>query len=74
MIGLIFQKKLISIKELHQKSMIFVIIGTFYIKILNMNHTFAMVVCKNFNDVIVFIKGSDSRIQFSLWAKMMQLA
>ena len=44
MIGLIFQKELISSKQMHQKSVIFVIIGTFQIKFLHMSHIFAMVV------------------------------
>ena len=44
MIGLIFQKELVLTKQLHQKSVIFVIIATFYIKILNMNHISAMIV------------------------------
>ena len=43
-IGLIFQKELILTKQMHQKSVIFVIIGTFQKEILNMNHIFAMVV------------------------------
>ena len=44
MIGLIFQKELILEIQMYQKSMIFVIISTFEIKILSMNHIFAMVV------------------------------
>ena len=44
MVGLIFSKELILTKQMHQISVIFVIIGTFQIKILNMNHVFAMVV------------------------------
>ena len=44
MIGLIFWKELILAKQMYQKSMIFVIISTFEIKILNMSHIFAMVV------------------------------
>ena len=44
MIGLIFQKELILTKQMHQKSVIIAIIGTFWIKIININHIFAMVV------------------------------
>ena len=44
MIGFIFQEKFILTKKTHQKSVIFVIIGTFYINFLDMSHIFAMVV------------------------------
>ena len=44
MIGLIFQKELILIKQIRQKSVMFVITGTFTVKILIMNHIFEMVV------------------------------
>ena len=44
MIGLTFQKELILTKRMHQKGVIFVIIGTSQINILNMSHIFAMVV------------------------------
>ena len=44
MIGLIFQKELILEIQMYQKSMLFVIISTFEIKILSMSHIFAMVV------------------------------
>ena len=43
MIGLIFQKKLILIKQMHQKNVIFVAIF-FFFNVLSMNHIFAMVV------------------------------
>ena len=51
MIGLIFPKELILIKQMHQKSVIFVIIGTLETKNLKMNHIFAIVLM-NCNDVI----------------------
>ena len=44
MIGFIFQEKFILTKQMHESSVIFVIIGTFYIKFLDMSHIFAMVV------------------------------
>ena len=44
MIGLIFQKELIFRKQMHHKSVKFVIIGTFEVKILIINHIFSMVV------------------------------
>lgn len=44
MIGLLFQKKLMLAKQMHQTSVIFVIFGVFYIKALDMSHTFAIVV------------------------------
>ena len=44
MIGLIFQKKLILIKQMHQKNVIFVAIFFFFFNVLSMNHIFAMVV------------------------------
>ena len=43
MIEVIFHKELMLIKQMYQKSVIFVIIGTFQIKVLNMSHIFAMV-------------------------------
>ena len=52
MIGLIFPKELILIKQMHQKSVIFVIIGTLETKKLKMNHIFAIVLM-NCNDVIL---------------------
>ena len=71
MIRLIFQNELILIKQMHQKSVVFITIGIFQIKILNMNHIFIMVVmiyCKktmNFNDVaVVSIKRSGYKIHF----------
>ena len=67
----IFQKELILRKEMHQKSVIFVIIGTFQIKIFK----YESYLCNgchdlkqkamNFNDfAIVSVKGSDYRIHF----------
>ena len=44
MIGLIFQKKLILIKQMRKSSLIFAIIGVLKILVLNMNHIFAMAV------------------------------
>ena len=44
MIGLIFQNELMLTKQMHQKSVIFAILGTFYMKILIISHIFAMVV------------------------------
>ena len=43
MTGFIFQKELILIKQVHQKNVIFVFIGTFQVKILVMSHIFEMV-------------------------------
>ena len=43
-IELIFQKKLMLIKQMHQKIAIFVTIGILKILILSMSHIFAMVV------------------------------
>ena len=37
------QKKLILIKQIHQKTTIFAIIGIFKIEVLGMNHIFAIV-------------------------------
>ena len=69
MMRLILQREFVLIKQMHQMSVIFVIIATFKIKILNMNLRNG---CRNlmqksikFNDVpIVSIKGSDYRIHF----------
>ena len=66
---LIFLKELILISQINQKSVIFVIIGIFYTKVLIMNHIYGghdlMQKAVNFNDVtIVSIKGSDYRIHF----------
>ena len=44
MIEYIFHKELISIKQMHQKSVKYAITGIFQIKVLDMNHVFAMVV------------------------------
>ena len=41
---LIFQKKLMLIKQMHQKNMIFVTIGILRILVLSMSHIFAVVV------------------------------
>ena len=43
-IELIFQKELMLVKRVHQKNVIFVIIGILKILILSMSHIFAMVV------------------------------
>ena len=43
MIELIFQKKVVLIKQMHQKNVTFVIIGILKILVLSMNHNFAMV-------------------------------
>ena len=46
-------------KQMHQKNVVFVIIGALKILVLNMNHIFAMVVMDlmqkaiNFNDVAI---------------------
>ena len=44
MIELIFQRELTLIGQRHQKSVIFAIIGIFYVKALNMNHIFGMAI------------------------------
>ena len=41
---LMFQKELILIKQMHQKSARFVIIGISKILVINLNHTFVMIV------------------------------
>ena len=46
----IFQNELMLIREIDQKSVSFVIIGIFYIKILVMDHIFVM-------SVIIFLKN-----------------
>ena len=43
MIALIFGKKLILIKQIHLKSIIFAIIGVLKILFLSMNHIFVIV-------------------------------
>ena len=43
MIELIFQKKVVLIKQMHQKNVTFVIIGILKILVLSMNHNLAMV-------------------------------
>ena len=58
MIELIFQKELMLIRQIHQKSVIFVITGIFY---TNMNHIFAV--------AIVSVRGSDYRIHFWYMSK-----
>ena len=69
MMRLILQREFVLTKQMHQMSVIFVIIATFKIKILNMNlrngcHNLMQKSIK-FNDVpIVSIKGSDYRIHF----------
>ena len=75
-IGLIFQKELILARQMHQNSVIFVIVGTFQIKILDMSHIFVMVVINlmqkalNFNDAAtVSVKGSNYRTYFQYMAK-----
>ena len=71
MIGLIFQKELILIKQMHQKSVIFVTIAFF----LNKNFKYEPYLCNgyhdlmqnsiNFNDIAaVSIEISDCRIHF----------
>ena len=47
MIGLMYLKKLILIKHMHKKNVIFVIIGSLKILVLNMSYIFAMVVMQN---------------------------
>ena len=39
-----FQEELMLTKQMHQNNVIFVIIGTSKILVLNMNHTFVMAV------------------------------
>ena len=64
-------------KQIHEKNVIFVIIVTLKILVLNMNHIFVIVVidglmqkAMNFIDVtIVSIKGSDCRIYFWYMSK-----
>ena len=76
MIEYIFQKELILIKQMHQKSVIFVIIGIF----LDTKFNYEPCLCNgchnlmqkamNFNDAtIVSIKGNDYRIHFWYMSK-----
>ena len=76
MIGLIFQKELILIKQMHQKSVIFVTIAFF----LNKNFKYEPYLCNgyhdlmqnsiNFNDIAaVSIEISDCRIHFQHMSK-----
>ena len=44
MVELIFQKELMLIKQMHQKNVIFAIIGILKILVLSMSHIFAMTV------------------------------
>ena len=44
MIELIFRKELMLIKQMHQKNVIFVIIGILKILVLSVSHIFAMAV------------------------------
>ena len=75
-IRLIFLKELILTKQMHQKSVTFVIICTFQIKVLN-NEPYLCNCCHdlmqkaiNFNDVaMVSVKGSDYRIHFWYMSK-----
>ena len=75
MIGLIFQKKLILIKQMQQKYVIFIIIGTFQIRILYKPYLCngcpdLMQEAINFNNVtIVSVKGSDYRLCFWFMSK-----
>ena len=61
-----FQKELISIKQMHQKSAKFVIIGTLKILVLSMSGCHGLMQKPiSFNDVaIVYVKGSGYRIHF----------
>ena len=76
MIELIFQKELISIKQMHQKNVIFVTIGILKILVLS-NEPYLCNGCHdliekamNFNDVaIVSIKGRDYRFHFWYMSK-----
>ena len=50
---------------MHQKSVIFAIIGTLKVLVLNMNHIFIMEKAMYFNDVaIVYVKGRAYGIHF----------
>ena len=44
LIGLIYMKELILIRQMHQKNVKFVFIGTLKILVLNMIHIFGMIV------------------------------
>ena len=44
MIGLMYLKELMLIRQMHQRNVIFVIISNFLIRVLNMIHIFEMVV------------------------------
>ena len=76
MIELIFQKALIQIKQVHQKSVIFAIIGI----LLDKNFNYGPYLCNgchdlmqkavNFKNVaVVSIKGNDYRIHFWYMSK-----
>ena len=51
------------IKQVHQKSLIFVIIGILKILVLSMRTIFAKAMCFN-NDAIVYVNGNAYRIHF----------
>ena len=53
MIGLIFQKELMLMKQMHQMNVIFAITGILKMLVLDMSHIFAMDVMVNFNDVAI---------------------
>ena len=75
MIRLIFQRELILIKQMHQKNVIFIIIGTFEINVeqylCNGCHNL-MQKAINFNDVTFFSVKVIIEFIFGTWANMMQ--
>ena len=76
MIELIFQSELLLVKQINQENVIFIIIGTFWIKTLIMKKYLCndchdlMQKTMDLNDVaFVSIKGNDYRIYFLYMSK-----
>ena len=76
MIGLMYLKELILIRQMHSKNVIFVIIGIFQIKLFKYEQYLCndlMQKAINFNDVaIVLLKEMITEFIFGIWTKMMQ--
>ena len=77
MIGLMYWKESMSVRQMHQKNAIFVITGTFYVNVLNMNHIFAMSVMIKKKKLwmmllLLLLKEVIIEFIFGIWSKMMQ--
>ena len=76
MIELIFQKELMLMKQMHQKNVVFVVIGILKIEsyLCNGFHDL-MQKGMSFNDVAFFmLKEVLTEFTFDIWVRMMQLA